>query len=896
MGAGWWGRGFGIGERTGGRRLQRAWAPRVEELEKRLVPSVLVWSDEFNGAVGSAPDQTKWTYDLGGGGWGNNELEVYTNSTQNASIVADPNATDGKALAITAIKESDGSYTSARIKTQGLENWTYGRFEARAKLPYGQGMWPAFWMLGSNIGSVGWPNSGEIDVMENIGREPSTVHGSMHGPGYSGGNALTGSYTLPNGEQFKDAYHVFDVDWTPTSVTFSVDGQVYETETTANLPQGTTWVFNHSFFVLLNLAVGGNWPGNPDGTTVFPQTYLIDYVRVYQDVPNAWSDVDVGAPGQVGGASFDPTGGTWTVAGSGADIWGTSDQFNLAAQTLAGDGTIVARVTGVQNTDPWAKAGVMLRASTNANDLFADVLATPGNGVAFEWRSTVGSQASDVHVTGLTAPVWVQLTRSGNNFSASYSTDGITWSPVGTPQTIAMPTGALAGLAVCAHTNNSLNTATFTNVSVLSAGWTATDVGAPGLPGATDFDPTTGTWTSYGGGTDIWNTSDQFQFASRSLTGDGTVVAQVTSVEATDPWAKAGVMLRASTNPNDLFADVLGTPGNGVAFEWRTTAGGQPNDVHVTGLTAPVWVQLVRAGNAFSGYYSTDGTTWTQIGTTQTFSMPTTVLAGLAVTAHNNGLLNTSTFANVAVTPAPATHFALTAPATSTAGTPLTVTLTAVDQYGNPALAYTGTVHFSSSDLQGGLPANYTFTAGDAGVHTFANAVTLKTAGAQTVTATDTVTGSITGQAGVTVSAAAATHFKIKAPASVTAGSAFSVTVTALDAYGNIAKGYLGSIHFTSSDTASGVVLPADYPFTAKDRGKHTFSGVVLETPGTQTLTATDKTNGAIKGTKKIKVTAAASFALAGFDPAALDAFFSQTPLHGDHWSRGWDDLMAPAV
>jgi beta-glucanase (GH16 family)/regulation of enolase protein 1 (concanavalin A-like superfamily) len=894
MGAGWWGRGFWIGGRTGGRRLQRAWTPRVEELEKRLVPSVLVWSDEFNGAVGSAPDQTKWTYDLGGGGWGNNELEVYTNSTQNASIVADPNATDGKALAITAIKESDGSYTSARIKTQGLEGWTYGRFEARAELPYGQGMWPAFWMLGDNINSVGWPNCGEIDVMENIGREPSTVHGSMHGPGYSGGNALTGSYTLPNGEQFKDAYHVFDVDWTPTSVTFSVDGQVYETETTANLPQGTTWVFNHSFFVLLNLAVGGNWPGNPDGTTVFPQTYLIDYVRVYKDVPNAWSDVDVGAPGQVGGASFDPNGGTWTVAGSGADIWGTSDQFNLAAQTLAGDGTIAARVTGVQNTDPWAKAGVMLRASTNANDVFADVLATPGNGVAFEWRSTVGGQASDVHVTGLTAPVWVQLTRSGNNFSASYSTDGVTWTPVGTPQTIAMPTSALAGLAVCAHTNSSLNTATFTNVSVLPAGWTATDVGAPGLPGATDFDPTSGTWTSYGSGTDIWNTSDQFQFASRSLTGDGTVVAQVTSVEATDPWAKAGVMLRASTSPTDLFADVLATPGNGVAFEWRTTAGGQPNDVHVTGLTAPVWVQLVRAGNAFSASYSTDGTTWTQIGTTQTFSMPTTVLAGLAVTAHNNGLLNTSTFANLAVTPAPATHFALTAPATSTAGTPFTVTLTAVDQYGNPALAYTGTVHFSSSDLQAGLPANYTFTAGDAGVHTFANGVTLKTAGAQTVTATDT--GSITGQAGVTVSAAAATLFKIKAPASVTAGSAFSVTVTAYDAYGNVAKGYRGTVHFSSTDTAAGVVLPADSPFTAKDKGKHTFSGVVLETPGTQTLTAADNANGTIKGTKKIKVTAAASFALAGFDPAALDAFFSQTALPGGHRSRGLDDLLTPAV
>src|SRR5262249_31151043 len=146
------------------------------------------------------------------------------------------------------------------------------------------------------------------------------------------------------------------------------------------------WVFNHSFFLLLNLAVGGNWPGNPDGTTVFPQHYLIDYVRIYADIPTGWTDADIGTPGQVGGASYDSPSGTWTVAGGGADIWGTSDQFNFASQPLAGDGSIIAHVTGVQNTDSWAKAGVMLRASSSASDMFADVLATPGNGVAFEWR------------------------------------------------------------------------------------------------------------------------------------------------------------------------------------------------------------------------------------------------------------------------------------------------------------------------------------------------------------------------------------------------------------------------------------------------------------------------------------------------------------------------------
>jgi beta-glucanase (GH16 family) len=258
----------------------------VEELETRALLSTLVWSDEFDGPVNSPPDPARWTRDLGGGGWGNHELEVYTNSVNNASIVADPDAMDGKALAIRAIKESNGTYTSARLKTQDTMSWSYGRFEARARLPYGQGMWPAFWMLGTDIRSAGWPGCGEIDIMENIGREPGTVHGTMHGPGYSGGNGIGAAYTLPDGQQFSDAYHVFAVEWTPNTINWYVDDQLYETRTPADLPPGRSWVFDRSFFVLLNLAVGGDWPGNPDGTTVFPQTYLVDYVRVYADDAN----------------------------------------------------------------------------------------------------------------------------------------------------------------------------------------------------------------------------------------------------------------------------------------------------------------------------------------------------------------------------------------------------------------------------------------------------------------------------------------------------------------------------------------------------------------------------------------------------------------------------------
>ena len=241
----------------------------------------LVWSDEFDATNGSAPSSSNWVLETGGEGWGNNELESYTNRTDNASIQ------DGN-LVITAKKEaftgSDGiarEYTSARMKTQGKVSWKYGKMEARIKIPYGQGIWPAFWMLGDDISSVGWPGSGEIDIMENIGKEPSTVHGTIHGPGYSGANGIGKAYSLSSGA-FADDYHVYTLEWQPNVLRWYVDGTLYSTLTPANLPSGSRWVYDHNFFIILNLAVGGNWPGNPDGTTVFPQQMLVDYVRVYQ--------------------------------------------------------------------------------------------------------------------------------------------------------------------------------------------------------------------------------------------------------------------------------------------------------------------------------------------------------------------------------------------------------------------------------------------------------------------------------------------------------------------------------------------------------------------------------------------------------------------------------------
>jgi beta-glucanase (GH16 family) len=244
----------------------------------------LVWQDEFDGSAGTTFDRAKWTADTGGGGFGNQEREFYTTRPENVAL-------DGNGhLVITARIDSAGNtcwygtcrYTSARLKTQGLFAQAYGRFEARLRVPRGQGLWPAWWMLGANIDVVDWPQGGEIDVMENIGREPGIVHGTAHGPGYAGAAGIGRADTLSQGA-YADDFHVFAIEWRPNDIRWYVDGRLYHDMTPADLPTGTSWVFDHPFFLLLNVAVGGGWPGDPDSTTTFPQQMVVDYVRVYSE-------------------------------------------------------------------------------------------------------------------------------------------------------------------------------------------------------------------------------------------------------------------------------------------------------------------------------------------------------------------------------------------------------------------------------------------------------------------------------------------------------------------------------------------------------------------------------------------------------------------------------------
>lgn len=252
----------------------------TENEPEEEVTREIIWQDEFD--VDGSVDSDLWIFDIGTGeeifgqpGWGNNELQYYTDRSENIRVE------DGM-LQITAREESfeGSSYTSAKILTRGTFERTFGRFEARIQLPFGQGIWPAFWLLGDDSnGTEIWPQIGEIDIMEYRGQQPTVIHGSVHGPGYSGGNAVTDSYTITNG-RFDTEFHIFAIEWGPDFIRYYVDDILYNTITPEDV--NGDWVFNdNTFYIILNVAVGGTFVGSPTSLTPFPQTMMVDYVRVY---------------------------------------------------------------------------------------------------------------------------------------------------------------------------------------------------------------------------------------------------------------------------------------------------------------------------------------------------------------------------------------------------------------------------------------------------------------------------------------------------------------------------------------------------------------------------------------------------------------------------------------
>lgn len=373
---------------------------------------------------------------------------------------------------------------------------------------------------------------------------------------------------------------------------------------------------------------------------------------VYPPAGTAANDLtgaDIGTVGASGSSSYNN--GVYAVSGSGADVWGTADAFRFTSRAITGDCDIRARVTSQTNTDPWAKAGVMIRETLAADSKHADVVATPGNGFAFQYRPTAGGASTNVAGPALNANLnnWVRLVRAGNLFTAYSSADGTSWTTIGST-TITMGSPVYVGLMACSHVNATLSTATFDKVSVVAvpSPWLSSDIGSVAIAGGAIH--SSGVFTLNASGSDIWEANDAFRYTYQSGTGDCEVTARVTGVAGSDGWAKAGVMIRETLAANSANATMLVTPSNGALFQYRSATNAWSNSVQNTGVAAPLWLRVNRTGNTFTAYRSADGSTWTAVGST-TITMGTSVYIGLAETSHNYGALGQAQMDNVTVTP-----------------------------------------------------------------------------------------------------------------------------------------------------------------------------------------------------------------------------------------------------
>lgn len=370
-------------------------------------------------------------------------------------------------------------------------------------------------------------------------------------------------------------------------------------------------------------------------------------------LPGDWSSRDIGSVGASGAASSDS--GVFYVRGSGADIWGTSDGFHYAYRTLTGDGEIIALVNSVDYLDQWSKAGVMMRESLSASARHAFMLISAGKGGAFQRRPSAGGDSRH-SAAGGGPGYFVRVTRSGNNFDGYISTDGANWNWVG-GEYIDMPATIYVGLGVTSHYYGALSGAVFSHVNVqswggsaaptgtLPSGWASGDIGAVAASGWAD---SSGNDISLGGsGADIWAYSDEFRFAYRTLTGDGSIVARVNSIDYYHSWSKGGVMMRDSLSPNSAHAFMLASAGNGLAFQRRPAAGGASSHTGAGGGPG-YYVKLARSGNRFDAYASADGSNWTHVGG-ESIAMGSTIYVGVAVTSHADGAVAGASFSGVSV-------------------------------------------------------------------------------------------------------------------------------------------------------------------------------------------------------------------------------------------------------
>ena len=456
---------------------------------------------------------------------------------------------------------------------------------------------------------------------------------------------------------------------------------------------------------------------------VIPLLFVLSNSVFAQSVPSPWTARDIGAPTLTGLATY--ASGVFTIDGAGSDIWASSDQFYFVYQAVSGDVDISARLNSLDDVYSWTNAGVMIRSSLSASAAQAYTASTSANGLYFRRRLANGGMVTAVSGPESAAPIWVRLVRKGTLVTSYWSSNGTSWTTIGS-STIALGTTAYVGLAVTSHQVSTRATAVFSNVKITApgsapAGYQNQDIGAPAIKGSVSA--SSNVYTIKAAGRDIWDTSDQFHFMHKPITGNVDVIARVASITNADAWSKAGVMIRESLTAQSPHAMTVASVAKGYAFQRRPDTGVYSE--HTAGGSGgpPGWVRLVRTGDLFESYRSTNGSTWTKIGS-DTIAMSDTVYVGIAVTSHDVTTATTAVVDNLKITAsAPSTNkppaISITAPANGVQVTaPVTVTIaaTVTDPEGRMASVdfYAGSTLLGRDTT---APYSYAWSAATAGTY-----------------------------------------------------------------------------------------------------------------------------------------------------------------------------------
>ncbi len=461
-------------------------------------------------------------------------------------------------------------------------------------------------------------------------------------------------------------------------------------------------------------------------------------------LPAPWIAQDIGSPPIAGSTTFNQ--GTFTITAGGSDIWARSDEFTFIYQQVTGDVDVIARVDSLGESDVWSKTGVMIRSSLAGDAAHTFALMSGARGVAFQYRLDDGGSSGNTAGPEVSAPYWVRLVRKDTTVTALSSPDGKTWSTIGTT-TIKLGASAYVGIATTSHNPSSITTAAVSQVSVsalsLPTPQASGDIGAPAIQGSASYGQ--GVYTIHAGGVDIWDTSDQFHFVYQPMSGDGEVIAHVQSLGNSDTWAKTGVMIRETLAPDSRHAFALASAAAGYAFQRRIDPGGITEHTAGPAGAAPGWVRLVRIGSRIDAYQSTNGSTWTSMGS-DAVPMAETVYVGLATTSHNTSIATNAVLDNFRVTQSGTTTnqpptVAIISPSDGssfTAGTNVTVTAAANDSDGTIGRVdfFAGTIQIGSATS---APYSATWPYVMAGIYSV-TAVAYDDYGASTSSATSTIT------------------------------------------------------------------------------------------------------------------------------------------------------------